>query len=226
MRAEGFLARRRVVITRVLPGSTAERAGLRPGDAILKVDGIPVATAEEVEKIGAKWAPGQTVRLRVRRKKLRAFEQVEVRLTLMRADEAEKLRQQAGGPDSPVKLKVGFPEEFDPREVDERFPEYNILVVREGGRFFALDRRCPHCADPPRRVDWLAAERRFKCAGCGSGFKITGIRFEGPARRALCRFAIRMEKGGQLEVDSGRRFRQDLGQWDHPDSFVEDKGVP
>jgi nitrite reductase/ring-hydroxylating ferredoxin subunit len=160
-----------------------------------------------------------------------------VALGLLGCGPGTKAPERPGGPatvgspatsdrSQPVKLQVGFPEEFDPGEVGQRFRGYDIWVVRAGGRFFALDRVCPHCNSPPRRVDWLLLEMRFKCPGCGSGFRITGIPFEGPARRALCRFAIRLGAGGRLEVDSGRRFRQDLGQCEHPDSFVKDAGQP
>lgn len=51
-------------ITRVVPDSPAERAGLAPGDTVIRVGGAP-ATIAAVQ--GLRLAPGDTVRLDVRR---------------------------------------------------------------------------------------------------------------------------------------------------------------
>lgn len=56
----------RVVIEGVVPGSPAERAGLRAGDAIVAVDGDRAA-AMGVQMLGARLAPGDSVRLTVDR---------------------------------------------------------------------------------------------------------------------------------------------------------------
>ncbi|MDZ7620588.1 MAG: hypothetical protein U1E05_26595, partial [Patescibacteria group bacterium] len=44
----------------------------------------------------------------------------------------------------------------------------------------------------------------------------------GPAPRPLPRYAIRIAADGQIEVDRGRVFRQELGQWSNPASFIAD----
>jgi cytochrome b6-f complex iron-sulfur subunit len=36
----------------------------------------------------------------------------------------------------------------------------------------------------------------------------------------LERYAVHVADDGQIEVDTGRVFRQDFGQWDDPASFV------
>jgi S1-C subfamily serine protease len=56
----------RVVIARVVPGSPAERAGLRAGDAIVAVDGDNAA-ALRVQLLGTRLAPGDSVRLVIER---------------------------------------------------------------------------------------------------------------------------------------------------------------
>jgi membrane-associated protease RseP (regulator of RpoE activity) len=56
----------RVVIASVVPGSPAERAGLRPGDAIVAVNG-DAAAALRVQLLGARLAPGDSVRLVIER---------------------------------------------------------------------------------------------------------------------------------------------------------------
>jgi membrane-associated protease RseP (regulator of RpoE activity) len=56
----------RVLVERVLHGSPAERAGLRPGDVILTLNGQPAPGARLVE-LARRLAPGDSVRLRFRR---------------------------------------------------------------------------------------------------------------------------------------------------------------
>jgi serine protease Do len=56
-----------VVVAQVVPGSPADRAGLRPGDVIADVGRSSVGTAEEfVARLRAA-APGETLALRVKR---------------------------------------------------------------------------------------------------------------------------------------------------------------
>ena len=51
--------------------------------------------------------------------------------------------------------------------------------------FFALSTVCTHLGCTP---NWLPVESKFKCPCHGSGFRMTGIHFEGPAPRPLERF--------------------------------------
>jgi hypothetical protein len=55
-----------VVIASVIPGSPAERAGLRAGDAIVAVNGDGAA-AVRIQLLGARLAPGDSVRLVIER---------------------------------------------------------------------------------------------------------------------------------------------------------------
>ena len=53
------------VITDVLAGSTAERAGLKPGDVIVEVDRHPVSTADEaIQALRAPQKNGHLLRVR------------------------------------------------------------------------------------------------------------------------------------------------------------------
>lgn len=54
------------VVEEVLPGTPAEKAGLAPGDRILAVDGIPVASAAALSGFIQRRAPGTGMALRVR----------------------------------------------------------------------------------------------------------------------------------------------------------------
>jgi cytochrome b6-f complex iron-sulfur subunit len=68
---------------------------------------------------------------------------------------------------------------------------------------------------------WQESRQRFQCPCHGSAFTKAGLNIEGPAPRPLERCAIRVADDGQLEIDCGRTFQQQLGQWDDPESYVE-----
>jgi cytochrome b6-f complex iron-sulfur subunit len=65
-----------------------------------------------------------------------------------------------------------------------------------------------------------AAEAKFKCPCHGSGFRPSGINFEGPAPRPLERARIVLAEDGQILVDKSRKFQQELGQWLDPEAFL------
>jgi cytochrome b6-f complex iron-sulfur subunit len=122
----------------------------------------------------------------------------------------------------PLRFLAGFPDALQRGQVDTRFvARHGAWIVRheyEGRpQVFALKAVCTHLGCIPV---WLENEQKFRCPCHGSGFHKDGVHFEGPAPRPLERFAIRVTEGGQLEVDRGRTFRQELGQWRDPASFV------
>lgn len=111
----------------------------------------------------------------------------------------------------PMTFKVGPPEAFEEGVVRTDWKaKYGVWIVRYRNRIFALRAVCTHLGCTP---NWLASEFKFKCPCHGSGFRITGINFEGPAPRPLERYAVRIAEDGQIEVDRSKILRQDLGQW-------------
>lgn len=60
-------ARPPLFITRVLPGSPADKAGIRPGDIVEKVDGIPAFIGDRVNQSLVEVFASRTVRLTLRR---------------------------------------------------------------------------------------------------------------------------------------------------------------
>jgi len=118
----------------------------------------------------------------------------------------------------PSRIKVGFPDQYEDGKVVERFKDQNTWVVRYQGTIYALSTTCTHLGCTP---NWLEREEKFKCPCHGSGFKITGVNFEGPAPRPLERWAINIGEDGQIVVDKSRKFQKELGQWDNPDSFIK-----
>jgi cytochrome b6-f complex iron-sulfur subunit len=124
----------------------------------------------------------------------------------------------------PQQFKAGLPTEYG-MGVDERWKEkYGIWLVRtpediEQGAsgFFALSVTCTHLGCTP---NYLSAESKFKCPCHGSGFRTTGVNFEGPAPRPLERVRIVLAEDGQILVDKSRHFQRELGQWADPQAFL------
>ena len=122
----------------------------------------------------------------------------------------------------PSSFKAGDVNNFEENKVDDKFKEIGAWVIRhkdERGRdiIYALSTTCTHLGCTP---NWLESEKKFKCPCHGSGFKITGVNFEGPAPRPLERYAIRKTDDGQVIVDKSRKFQRELAQWDDPDSYI------
>ena len=122
----------------------------------------------------------------------------------------------------PKRFKVGLPSDYPPHHVQTKYKErYGVWVVRGEYRgkpqIYALRTVCTHLGCV---TIWQAGQQRFKCPCHGSGFYADGINFEGPAPRPLERCAIRLADDGQLEVDTGRTFQEEIGQWLDPASYV------
>lgn len=124
----------------------------------------------------------------------------------------------------PQQFAAGFPDEYGVG-VDERWKEkFGVWLVRtdndaahEAAGFYALLTTCTHLGCTP---NWLSAELKFKCPCHGSGFRPTGINFEGPAPRPLERARIVLSDDGQILIDKARKFQFELGQWADPEAFL------
>jgi cytochrome b6-f complex iron-sulfur subunit len=128
--------------------------------------------------------------------------------------------------DEPLQhFKAGFPREYGVG-VDERWKDqFGVWLVRtaddlvhDTSGFYALIAVCTHLGCTP---NYLASEDKFKCPCHGSGFRLTGVNFEGPAPRPLERAAIGLADDGQIQVDKSRHFQFELGQWSDAESFLK-----
>ena len=125
----------------------------------------------------------------------------------------------------PQQFKAGFPNEYG-IGVDERWKEkFGVWIVRtpedieqHAAGFYALSTTCTHLGCTP---NYLSAESKFKCPCHGSGFRLTGVNFEGPAPRPLERVRIVVAEDGQILVDKSRHFQRELGQWIDPEAFLK-----
>jgi len=119
-------------------------------------------------------------------------------------------------------FKAGFVDDFPKDTVSETFKKrYQVWITNteyKGKRMlYALSTICTHLGCTP---NWLEADLKFKCPCHGSGFYPTGINFEGPAPRPLERFKIFIGDDGQITIDKTKKFQQEKGEWDNPDSYI------
>lgn len=122
----------------------------------------------------------------------------------------------------PSTFRAGDVNTYEPNKVDDKYKEVGAWVIRsrdERNRdiIYALSTTCTHLGCTP---NWLESEKKFKCPCHGSGFRINGVNFEGPAPRPLERYAIRKTDEGIIVVDKSRKFQKELGQWDDSDSYL------
>ncbi|PIW64257.1 MAG: Rieske (2Fe-2S) protein, partial [Candidatus Omnitrophica bacterium CG12_big_fil_rev_8_21_14_0_65_50_5] len=115
-------------------------------------------------------------------------------------------------------FRAGYPDDYAVGEVSERFKDqYGVWIVRESDRIYALAAICTHLGCTP---NWMQTEQKYKCPCHGSGFYKNGINFEGPAPRPLERYKITLNDDGQIEIDKTRKFQQEKGEWNDPESFI------
>jgi len=122
----------------------------------------------------------------------------------------------------PTSFRAGDILTYEPNKVDDKYKEVGAWVIRardDRNRdiIYALSTICTHLGCTP---NWLESEKKFKCPCHGSGFRISGVNFEGPAPRPLERFAIRKTDEGIIVIDKSRKFQKELGQWDDSDSYL------
>lgn len=115
-------------------------------------------------------------------------------------------------------FKAGFSDDYEIGVVDERFKDkYGVWIIRSIEGISVLSTTCTHLGCTP---NWLEGEQKFKCPCHGSGFYKTGINFEGPAPRPLERYKIGLAEDGQILIDRSKKFQQEKGEWNSPESIL------
>lgn len=111
------------LVTSVAPGGPAERAGLKPGDVIRKMDGKPVVASGDLPAMIGQALPGQQVKLEVWRSG--RVEQLEAKL----ADAADKEAKVASADPAADKGKLGLAlRPMLPRERRDAGVEGGLLI--------------------------------------------------------------------------------------------------
>ena len=119
----------------------------------------------------------------------------------------------------PQSFKIGVPSDYEIDVVDLRWQDkFGTWIIRNTEGIYALSTVCTHLGCAP---SWLENENKFKCPCHGSGFRKTGIHFEGPAPRPLERFRIFLAGDGQIIVDKNKKFNYEKGEWNRPQSFLK-----
>lgn len=126
----------------------------------------------------------------------------------------------------PQVFKAGKLPDYVWDKPDERFKlSHKTWIVKlqkdwdNGRHMFALNTTCTHLGCMP---NVLFNESKIKCPCHGSGFRYTGVNFEGPAPRPLERYKIFMDPiDGQVVVDKTKVFQQEKGQWKDPESYLD-----
>jgi cytochrome b6-f complex iron-sulfur subunit len=123
----------------------------------------------------------------------------------------------------PRTFKAGKPADYAAGGVETKYRETRgvwIVCQPHAGRsrIIALRTACTHLGCITL---WQESEQRFRCPCHGSAFTMEGVNVEGPAPRPLDRCAIRLADDGRIEIDAARTFREERGEWDDPESFVE-----
>ncbi|PKO45493.1 MAG: peptidase [Betaproteobacteria bacterium HGW-Betaproteobacteria-3] len=111
------------LVTSVAPGGPAERAGLKPGDVIRKMDGKPVVASGDLPAMIGQALPGQQVKFEVWRSG--RVEQLEAKL----ADAADKEAKVASADPAGDKGKLGLAlRPMQPRERRDAGVEGGLLI--------------------------------------------------------------------------------------------------
>jgi cytochrome b6-f complex iron-sulfur subunit len=128
----------------------------------------------------------------------------------------------------PATFKAGPPANFG-LGVDETFKNtHSTWIVRADSDplsdrdgipgIFALSTTCTHLGCIP---NWMPADAKFKCPCHGSGFRPSGMNFEGPAPRPLERWRVVLASDGQILVDKNQKYQWEKGQWISPEAFLK-----
>jgi cytochrome b6-f complex iron-sulfur subunit len=121
-------------------------------------------------------------------------------------------------PKKSPQFRAGPIEDYPEVGVYEQFKQSEqVWMVRlPGARLVALSTICTHLGCTP---NWLPNDAKFKCPCHGSGFRMSGINFEGPAPRPLPRYKIEV-RDGIVWVDKTKQFNEEKGEWGKPGSFI------
>ena len=116
-------------------------------------------------------------------------------------------------------FRAGYPDDYTVGEVDLRWKEkYGVWMVRNDEGIYALSTTCTHLGCTP---NWQPTAKKFKCPCHGSGFRASGINFEGPAPRPLERYRIVLSNDGQILVDKTKKFNYEKGEWGRAESYLK-----
>ena len=126
----------------------------------------------------------------------------------------------------PQVYKAGKLEDYEFDKPDERYKQdkkaWIVKLTKDFDgkkKLIALDITCTHLGCTP---NVLFSDQKYKCPCHGSGFRFTGINFEGPAPRPLERYKVSIDPVTQeIVVDKNKKFQYEKGQWEDKESYID-----
>lgn len=120
---------------------------------------------------------------------------------------------QAQAADAATTVIIGKPADFAAGALSDKFAKSDkLLVAHVGDRIYALTAVCTH-----RKGTIAIKDGKFRCPSHGSVFSEEGKPVSGPAKEALVRYAISLDKDGNLIVDKSKKFEE--AKWNDPAAF-------
>ncbi len=122
--------------------------------------------------------------------------------------------------------RIGRLDQFSmPGAVDESYKKtpagsegfWIVNLQPTESKLVAISTICTHLGCIP---NWISGDQKYKCPCHGSGYYKDGINFEGPTPRPLERFAVSQDADGYVWIDQRKVYRQELGEWENPESFL------
>jgi cytochrome b6-f complex iron-sulfur subunit len=128
--------------------------------------------------------------------------------------------------EAPQQFKAGKLEDYEWDKPDERYKQdkkaWIVKLTKDFDgkkKLIALDITCTHLGCTP---NVLLSDQKYKCPCHGSGFRFTGVNFEGPAPRPLERYKVYIDPtDGQIMVDKNKKFQFEKGQWEDKESYID-----
>jgi cytochrome b6-f complex iron-sulfur subunit len=128
--------------------------------------------------------------------------------------------------EAPQQFKAGKLEDYEFDKPDERYKQdkkaWIVKLTKDFDgkkKLIALDITCTHLGCTP---NVLLSDQKYKCPCHGSGFRFTGVNFEGPAPRPLERYKVYIDPtDGQIMVDKNKKFQFEKGQWEDKESYID-----
>jgi cytochrome b6-f complex iron-sulfur subunit len=114
-------------------------------------------------------------------------------------------------------IDIGKMEEFETGKVDERWlAKEKFYVVKSLDSLYVLSAYDSKALP----LQWSRSEEAF-VSKSGQRYYKTGIQMEGENKKSIQRFALKRSAEGHILVNTTKSFRQEKGDWNHPESFLK-----
>ena len=114
------------LVSFVLEGEAAEKAGIRPGDVIVEIDRKEIVYFKDLQHTIGRTQPGSSVRAKIFRDE--KYRNINVRVGELPVDEVEQIEEESPQkPTYPLGIRLG---ELDKDQTDTELPENGVRVLQ------------------------------------------------------------------------------------------------